>query len=76
MIKWSLFYLKIKEAYVILPIRRRGTIMDKLDVKPCGGAPKRLSDTLTNKGSLINVIWETRTPYRNGNCTIGMNPGK
>jgi len=42
---------------------------------PCGLAPKMKADTLTNRGSLINVIWEIRTPYRNGNCSVKISPG-
>jgi len=64
----------VKEAYVILPIRRRDT-PGSLSKKPCGGAPKMKADTLTNRGSLINVIWEIRTPYRNGNCSVKISPG-
>lgn len=65
----------MKEAYVILPIRRRDTKGSLIGENPCGLAPKMKADTLTNRGSLINVIWEIRTPYRNGNCSVKISPG-
>jgi hypothetical protein len=60
---------------VLLPIRRRGTQGSQLGNAPCGGTAKRKADTLTNSGSLINVIWDIRNPYRNGNCTVRISPG-
>jgi hypothetical protein len=46
-----------------------------LNTGPCGGITKQKADTLTNRGSNIHVIWETRNPVQNGNCTIKISPG-
>lgn len=63
------------EAYVVLPIRRAGSVQGEMNVAPCGGVMKRKADMLTNKGSILNVIWETRKPSINGNCTVKLSPG-
>jgi hypothetical protein len=63
------------EAQVILPIRRRDTSQAVLNQGPCGGVKKRKADTLTNKGSPLQVMWEVITPMAGGNCTVKLSPG-
>ena len=65
----------LPEAKIILPIRRIGTSLSDFDIGPCGGIQKLKADTLTNKGSHINFVWETVTPAKNGNCTVRISPG-
>jgi hypothetical protein len=62
-------------AAVVLPIRRQGTSSSELNKGPCGGVAKKKADTLTNRGSYINVVWETHQPVQNGNCTVRISPG-
>jgi len=66
---------QLPEAKVILPIRRKDTSHTSLNISPCGGIEKRKADTLTNKGSIFNVIWETVSPAPSANCTIKLSPG-
>lgn len=65
----------LPEAKVILPIRRKDTSHTALNIAPCGGVNKRKADTLTNKGSIFNVIWETINPAAQANCTVKLSPG-
>lgn len=65
----------LPEAQVILPIRRRGTSQAQMGKGPCGGIEKKKSDTLTNRGSSVHVIWETINPVAQGNCTVKLSPG-
>jgi len=66
---------QLPEAKVILPIRRKDTSHTALNIAPCGGVNKRKADTLTNKGSTFNVIWETLNPAAQANCTVKLSPG-
>jgi len=63
------------EAQVILPIRRRDTSQAVLNQAPCGGVVKRKADTLTNRGSPLQVMWEVISPIAGGNCTVKLSPG-
>jgi hypothetical protein len=65
----------LPEAKVILPIRRKDTSHTELNIAPCGGVEKRKADTLTNRGSIINVIWEIVNPAPQANCTVKLSPG-
>lgn len=67
--------VKLPEIVVVNPIRRIGTANSQANISPCGGVDKNKADTLTNMGSLINAIWEIRTPVANGNCTVSMSTG-
>ena len=66
---------QIPEAKVILPIRRKDTSHTSLNISPCGGVEKRKADTLTNKASIFNVIWETISRALSANCTVKLSPG-
>jgi hypothetical protein len=66
---------QLPEAKVILPIRRKDTSHTSLNISPCGGIEKRKADTLTNKGSIFNVIWETISPVPSAHCTVKLSPG-
>lgn len=46
-----------------------------MDIEPCGGVPKKKTNTLANSNSLINVVWEIRVPAINGNCSVKISPG-
>ena len=37
---------------------------------------KKPANTLTNKGSSINVVWEILVPENKGNCTVKLSSGK
>lgn len=65
----------LPEAKVILPIRRKDTSHTAINRAPCGGVEKMKADTLTNIGSIINVIWETINPAPQANCTVKISPG-
>ena len=67
--------VKLPEMVVVNPIRRIGTAHSFANIEPCGGIEKNKADTLTNMGSLINAIWEIRTPVASGNCTVSMSTG-
>ena len=43
---------------------------------PCGGISKQSANTLTTKGSSINVIWEILVPENSGNCTVKISNGQ
>ena len=43
-------------SQVLMPIRRIGTSNMELGHGPCGGVEKKSANTLTNKGSSINVV--------------------
>lgn len=60
---------------VILPIRRIGTSNMQMGEAPCGGIEKKSANTLTTKGSSINVIWEVVVPENSGNCTVKISNG-
>ena len=60
---------------MVMPIRRMGTAETKINISPCGGIPKKKTNTLVNSQSLINVIWEIRIPAQNANCTVKISPG-
>ena len=60
---------------VILPIRRIGTSNMQMGEAPCGGIEKKSANTLTTKGSSINVIWEVVVPEYSGNCTVKISNG-
>ena len=60
---------------VLLPIRRTNTSNSNYDIFPCGGIEKKLSNTLTTKGSIINFIWEIQVPEYSGNCTVKISNG-
>jgi hypothetical protein len=66
---------QLPEAKVIVPIRRKDTSHTALNIAPCGGVNKRKADTLTNKGSIFNIIWETINPASQANCTVKLSPG-
>ena len=63
-------------SQVLIPIRRTGTSNMELGQGPCGGVEKKLANTLTNKGSSINVVWEILVPENKGNCTVKLSNGK
>ena len=62
-------------SQVLLPIRRIGTSNSEIGVGPCGGVDKKSANTLTTKGSSINVIWEILVPENTGNCTVKISNG-
>jgi hypothetical protein len=62
-------------SQVLLPIRRIGTSNMKIGEGPCGGIEKKKANTLTNKSSLINVIWQILVPENTGNCTVKISNG-
>ena len=66
----------LPHSQVLLPIRRIGTSNMQLGEGPCGGVEKKLANTLTNKGSSINVVWEILVPENTGNCTVRISNGK
>ena len=66
----------LPHSQVLLPIRRIGTTNIQLGEGPCGGVEKKLANTLTNKGSSINVVWEILVPENSGNCTVKLSNGK
>ena len=63
-------------SQVLLPTKRRGTSSMQMGEGPCGGVEKKSSNTLTNKGSLINFIWEILVPENSGNCTVKISNGR
>ena len=63
-------------SQVLMPIRRIGTSNMELGHGPCGGVEKKSANTLTNKGSSINVVWEILVPENRGNCTVKISNGK
>ena len=66
----------LPHSQVLLPIRRTGTSNMELGQGPCGGVEKKPANTLTNKGSSINVVWEILVPENRGNCTVKLSNGK
>ncbi len=66
----------LPHSQVLLPIRRIGTSNMELGQGPCGGVEKKPANTLTNKGSSINVVWEILVPENKGNCTVKLSSGK
>ena len=66
----------LPHSQVLIPIRRTGTSNMELGQGPCGGVEKKLANTLTNKGSSINVVWEILVPENKGNCTVKLSNGK
>ena len=46
-----------------------------MNLAPCGGIEKRKAGLMTNRGSVIDVIWEIREPIQNGFCTVKISPG-
>ena len=65
----------IPHSQVLLPIRRVGTSQSEMDDGPCGGIEKKSANTLTTKGSSINVVWEILVPENSGNCTVKISNG-
>ena len=65
----------IPDSKVVLPIRRVGTSNSKMGEGPCGGIEKKPANTLTTKGSSINLIWEILVPENSGNCTVRISNG-
>ena len=63
-------------SQVLMPIRRIGTSNMELGHGPCGGVEKKSANTLTNKGSSINVVWEILVPENRGNCTVSISNGQ
>jgi hypothetical protein len=63
-------------SQVLLPIRRVGTTNMELGDAPCGGIEKKAANTLTTKGSSINLIWEILVPENTGNCTVKLSNGR
>ena len=59
-----------QEALVVLPISRKGSALSIPNMVPCGGVTGGLSNTLTNKGSKLNVVWEVRKPVSEGTCSV------
>ena len=66
----------LPHSQVLLPIRRIGTTNMQIGEGPCGGVEKKLANTLTNKGSSINVVWEILVPENTGNCTVKISNGQ
>ena len=66
----------LPHSQVLLPIRRSGTSNMELGQGPCGGVEKKPANTLTNKGSSINVVWEILVPENRGNCTVKLSSGQ
>ena len=66
----------LPHSQVLLPIRRTGTSNMELGQGPCGGVEKKPANTLTNKGSSINVVWEILVPENRGNCTVKLSSGQ
>ena len=66
----------LPHSQVLMPIRRIGTSNMEMGVGPCGGVEKKPANTLTNKGSSINVVWEILVPEYKGNCTVKLSNGK
>ena len=66
----------LPHSQVLMPIRRIGTSNMELGQAPCGGVEKKSANTLTNKGSSINVVWEILVPEYKGNCTVKISNGK
>ena len=62
-------------SQVVLPIRRVGTSNSEIGTGPCGGIEKKSANTLTTKGSSINIIWEILVPENSGNCTVKISNG-
>ena len=60
---------------MVSPIRRQGTSHSQMNLAPCGGIEKRKAGIMTNRNSIINVIWEIRQPIQNGFCTVKISPG-
>lgn len=65
----------LPHSQVLIPIRRTGTSNMEIGQGPCGGVEKKLANTLTNKGSTINVVWEILVPENKGNCTVKISNG-
>ena len=66
----------LPHSQVLMPIRRIGTSNVEMGEGPCGGVEKKPANTLTNKGSSINVVWEILVPENKGNCTVKLSSGK
>lgn len=60
---------------LVSPIRRQGTSNSIINLAPCGGIEKRKAGMMTNRNSIINVIWEIRQPIQNGFCSVKISPG-
>ena len=65
----------LPHSQVLIPIRRTGTSNMEIGQGPCGGVEKKLANTLTNKGSSINMVWEILVPENKGNCTVKISNG-
>ena len=65
----------LPHSQVLMPIRRIGTSNMEIGHAPCGGVEKKSANTLTNKGSAINVVWEILVPEYKGNCTVKISNG-
>ena len=63
-------------SQVLLPLRRIGTSNMEMNMAPCGGIEKKSANTIANKGSTINFIWEILVPENSGNCTVKISNGK
>jgi len=46
-----------------------------MNIAPCGGVEKGKARMMTNRNSIINVIWEIRQPIQNGVCSLKISPG-
>ena len=66
----------LPHSQVLMPIRRIGTSNMEIGQGPCGGVEKKSANTLTNKGSTINMVWEILVPENGGNCTVSISSGK
>ena len=66
----------LPHSQVLMPIRRIGTSNMEIGNAPCGGVEKKSANTLTNKGSSINVVWEILVPEYKGNCTVKLSNGE
>ena len=59
-------------SQVLVPIRRVGTS----NMQMGAGIEKKSPNTLTTKGSSINVIWEILVPENSGFCTVKISNGR
>jgi hypothetical protein len=66
----------LPHSQVLMPIRRIGTSNMEIGQGPCGGVEKKSANTLINKGSTINMVWEILVPENGGNCTVSISSGK
>ena len=63
-------------SQVLVPIRRMGTSNMQMGEGPCAGISKKSANTLTTKGSTLNVIWEILVPESSGFCTVKLSNGR